>query len=105
MSAKSKTTTSDRHRVLTTTVRLPKILYEQARRVLEEGQTEANSLNELLVDSLQERLKQLQRAEIDAGFAVMKDDTQYHSESALLAEQFASNDRETLWRAEKKELK
>ena len=85
----------------TTTVRLPKDLYEEARRALQSGQIEANSLNDLLVESLAEKLNQLRRELVDAGFAGMKSDERYQRESALLAEQFASNDHETLPRTHK----
>ena len=95
-------TTTRKSALQTTTVRLPRRLYEEARRALEKGDTEANSLNDLLVQSLEERLKQLRRQFIDAEFAEMKNDTQYHRESAAMAQQFASNDRETLRSAEKK---
>jgi hypothetical protein len=63
---------------------------------LQSGQTGANSLNDLLVESLAERLKRLRRELIDEGFASMKGDERYQQESALLAKQFASNDQETL---------
>jgi hypothetical protein len=86
----------------TTTVRLPRRLYEEARRALEKGDTEASSLNDLLVQSLEERLKRVRRDFIDAEFTQMKNDTHYHRESAVMARQFASNDRETLRSAEKK---
>ena len=83
-----------------TTIRIPKRLYEEARSMVENGGTDAHSLNELLVDSLSEKLKQLRRQRIDAEFAGMRSDVQYHRESAVLAEQFTTNDSETLRLAE-----
>ena len=80
----------------TTTVRLPSRLYEEARRALEKGDTEASSLNDLLVQSLEERLKRLQRELIDREFEQMKDDRHYERESKVIAKQFAASDRETL---------
>ena len=80
----------------TTTVRLPRQLYEEARGMVETGAANASSLNELLVDSLDEKLKQLRRSRIDAEFAGMRTDPQFHSESKLIAGQFSTNDRETL---------
>jgi hypothetical protein len=59
-------------------------------------------MNDLLVQSLEERLKRLRREFIDAEFAQMKNDAQYHRESTVMAQQFTSNDRETLRSAEKK---
>jgi hypothetical protein len=85
----------------TTTVRLPRRLYEEALSVLEKGATEANSLNDLLVDSLSEKLEQLRREYIDAEFAEMRHDVQYGRESTILARQFISNDRDTLRFSEK----
>ena len=79
-----------------TTVRLPRRLYEEARRALEKGQTDATSLNDLLVQSLEERLRKVRREFIDREFAKMKNDARYHRESTLMARQFATNDRETL---------
>src|SRR5437016_9880291 len=89
--------------LLTTTVRLPKRLYEEARSALEKGEADASSLNDLLVKSLEEKLKQLRRESIDAEFAEMRDDAQYHRESLAIAKEFASSDGETLRLAEKGE--
>ena len=80
----------------TTTVRLPKRLYEEARTVVRLRSTDANSLNDLLVESLSVRLKQIRRKQIDDEFSMMKNDAQYRRESELIAEQFAANDRETI---------
>ena len=60
----------------TTTVRLPRRLYEEARYALEKGETEASSLNDLLVQSLDERLQRMRREWIDRDFAQMKNDPQ-----------------------------
>jgi hypothetical protein len=88
--------TSRKSPLQTTTVRLPRHLYEEARRALEKGDTEASSLNGLLVQSLEERLKRLHRELIDREFEQMKNDRQYQRESAVIAQQFAASDRETL---------
>jgi hypothetical protein len=85
----------------TTTVRLPRRLYEEARHALEKGETEAGSLNDLLVQSLEAWLQRVRREWIDREFAQMKNDPQYQRESAAVAKQFASNDRETLRSAER----
>jgi hypothetical protein len=88
--------TSHKSTLQTTTVRLPRRLYEEARRALEKGDTEASSLNDLLVQSLEERLKRLQRELIDREFEQMKYDRHYQRESKVIAKQFAASDRETL---------
>jgi outer membrane lipopolysaccharide assembly protein LptE/RlpB len=79
----------------TTTVRLPKKLYDEARSALAKGAADASSLNDLLIDALQARLKQLHREQIDSEFAEMKSDAQYAQESTTIAEQFSTNDRDT----------
>jgi len=88
--------TSRKSTLQTTTVRLPRRLYEEARRALEKGDTAASSLNDLLVQSLEERLKRLHRELIDREFEQMKNDRQYQRESEVIAKQFAASDRETL---------
>jgi hypothetical protein len=80
---------------------LPKRLYEEARRVLKEGETDAASFNDLLIQSLEERLQRVRRELIDREFAAMKDDAPYQRESALINQQFASNDRDTLQSTDK----
>lgn len=93
--------TASKMHLQTTTVRLPRRLYEKAREVVEKGWTEASSFNELLVESLDNRLKELRRAQIDAEFDQMKNDVQYDHEASIIARQFATNDRDTLRSAEK----
>jgi hypothetical protein len=95
--------TAPKSSLLTTTVRLPKRLYEEARSALEKGEADASSLNDLLIKSLEEKLKQLRRESIDAEFAEMRNDAQYHRESLAIAQEFASSDGETLRLAEKGE--
>ncbi len=46
--------TAHKSSLLTTTVRLPKRLYEEARGALEKGKAGASSLNDLLIKSLEE---------------------------------------------------
>jgi hypothetical protein len=89
----------------TTTVRLPKRLYEEARRALEKGEMGASSMNDLLVQSLEERLQRARREIIDREFEGMKGDEKYQRESALIAKQFAANDRATLRTVDKDELR
>ena len=94
-------TTAHKSNLQITTVRLPRSLYQEAKSVVEKGITPASSLNDLLVDSLSEKLKQLRRQRIDAEFAGMKHDIAYQRESASLSEQFSGNDAETLRLAER----
>jgi hypothetical protein len=78
----------------TTTVRLPKKLYDEARSALDKA--DAGSFNDLMIDALQAKLKHLHREQMDSEFAEMKNDTQYVQESTTIAEQFTTNDRDTL---------
>jgi hypothetical protein len=86
---------------LQTTVRIPRRLYEEARCVVEQGDTDAGSLNELLVNALSEKVRRIKRQMIDREFANMGRDAQYQRESRLLEEQFKTNDRETIRSAER----
>jgi len=79
-----------------TTVRLPQCLYEEARHVVQKGQTEASSLNDLFIESLREHLKQLRRSRIDAAFAEMKNDQHYRREAQKITADFAANDADTI---------
>jgi hypothetical protein len=86
----------------TTPVRIPKRLYEEARSVVETGASEARSLNDLLVDSLSQKLKQLRRERIDAEFAGMKNDGESQRQAEAMADEFAYSDWEALRSAEKR---
>ena len=94
-------TSAQKSKLQTTTVRLPKRLYQEARSVVANGDSHARSLNDLLVDALEMRLKQLRRARIDAEFAEMRRDARYQQESVAIAEQFAATDWEALRSPEK----
>jgi hypothetical protein len=61
-------------------------------RFREKANRVGNSLNDLLINSLQEKLKRLRRELVDAEVAEMKNDAQYHRESSILAQQFSFND-------------
>ena len=79
-----------------TTVRLPQYLYEEARCAVQKGVTEASSLNDLFIESLREKLKQLRRSQIDAAFAEMKNDQHYRREAEKITADFAANDSITI---------
>ena len=87
----------------TTTVRLPRPLYEQARSVVKKGTTDAKSLNDFIVMAIKTYLKIYQRKQIDAAFAGMAQDARYQEEAKTLAEEFAYSDWEAL-RLEEKDL-
>jgi len=93
--------TAHKSAMQSTTVRLPRRLYEEARCVIEKGDTDAGSLNELLVHSLSEKLRRMKRRIIDQQFAGMKHDAHNRQESDTLAKQFETNDRDTFRSAER----
>jgi len=80
----------------TTTVRLPKVLYKEAKAVIEDGEGDSRSFNDFMVASLAEKLRQVRRKRIDDEFSAMRRDADYARESQVLADEFEANDRETL---------
>jgi hypothetical protein len=75
-----------------TTVRLPRNVYERAKTVVVRSQ--ASSFNEFVVQAIEEKVRRLTEAEIDAAFAQMADDADYQRSSIALASEFAKNDGE-----------
>jgi hypothetical protein len=75
----------------TTTIRLPKFLYEQARKAVNEAGIAA-SLNEFLVEAVAEKLHQFRNRQIDAAFAGMAGDESYRQEAKALAGAFERSD-------------
>jgi hypothetical protein len=74
-----------------TTIRLPKFLYEQARKAVNEAGIAA-SLNEFLVEAVAEKLHQFRNRQIDAAFAGMAGDESYRQEAKALAGAFERSD-------------
>lgn len=77
--------------IQTTTVRLPKELYEEARKAVNEAGIAA-SLNEFLVDAVAEKLRQFRDRQIDAAFVGMASDELYRNEATALAGSFERSD-------------
>ncbi len=83
----------------TTTVRLPRPVYEEAKCVVEKekgGSGPVVSMNDLIVHAIRAYLKMYKRRQIDAAFAGMAEDADYQKEASLLAEEFAQSDWEAL---------
>ena len=90
----------------TTTVRLPRPVYDQAKCVVdkEKGGTGSTlSLNDFIVAAIKAYLKMIKRRQIDAAFAGMAEDADYQKEAKLLAEEFEHSDWEAL-RLEEEDL-
>ena len=73
-----------------TTVRLPRQVYERAKTVV--LQSQASSFNEFVVQAIEEKVRRLTEAEIDAAFAQMAHDSDYQRSSIALANQFEKSD-------------
>ena len=83
----------------TTTVRLPRPVYDQVKCVVdkEKGRIGTRiSLNDLIVTAITAYLKMYKRRSIDAAFASMAEDADYQKEANLLAEEFEHSDWEAL---------
>ena len=83
----------------TTTVRLPRPLYEQAKCIVEKEKGLAGqsiSLNDLIVTAIKSYVRLYERRQIDAQFAGMAKDAVYQKEARLLAEEFEHSDWESL---------
>src|SRR5271167_2316788 len=75
-----------------TTVRLPRHVYERAKTVV--IQSQASSFNEFVVQAIEEKVRRLTEAEIDAAFAQMAHDENYQRSPNALASEFAKSDGE-----------
>jgi hypothetical protein len=73
-----------------TTVRLPRHVYERAKIVVVRSQ--ASSFNEFVVQAIEEKVRRLTEAEIDAAFAQMAHDADYQRDSIGLASEFDRSD-------------
>jgi hypothetical protein len=82
-----------------TTVRLPRPVYDQAKRFVDcEKKNSATflSLNDFFVTAIQAYVKLVRRRQIDAAFATMAEDANYQKEASLLAEEFEISDWDAL---------
>lgn len=88
-----------RNETYTTTVRLPRPVYEQAKCVVAKEKGKAGavaSMNDFIVLAITSYLKMYKRRQIDAAFAAMAEDADYQKEASLLAEEFAYSDWDAL---------
>ena len=73
------------------TVRLPRQVYERAKRVVEKSEI-ASSFNEFVVKAIEEKLHHLSETEIDAAFDQMANDPDYQRESIAMTREFEKSD-------------
>lgn len=77
-----------------TTIDLPPALLARTQNLVDKGAV--RSRNALIIAALEHFLDYLERQAIDAQFATMADDKDYHSLNLTLTEEFAASDWETL---------
>lgn len=75
-------------RTVRTTITLPSDLLSAVDRAVEGG--EARSRNELIATALRHELAVRERAAIDAAFAELESDADYHAEARAIADEFAT---------------
>jgi hypothetical protein len=75
-----------------TTVRMPRPLYDEARKYVDKDLVPAENINDFFVAAICAYVKLLQRKEIDARFAKMAEDADYQKEAKLIAEEFGQSD-------------
>jgi hypothetical protein len=83
----------DKH-TIRTTLTLPIELLEATDRAVSEGK--AKSRNEFVARAISNELAVQKRAEIDAAFAEMKNDSEYQAEVKIIDREFARSDWEAL---------
>ena len=81
-----------------TTISLPDNLVREIDRLIKIGNIK--SRNQLIVEALRDKVKQLKDADIDAQFALMADDSDYVEETLNIESEFANADAEALRIAE-----
>jgi hypothetical protein len=79
-----------------TTVRMPKLLYDEARKFVHQNVSPAATINDFFVAAVCAYVKLLHRKQVDAAFAAMAEDSDYQKEAQLIAEEFTQSDWEAL---------
>ena len=84
-----------------TTLRLPKPIYDEARRILNQRPSGIDSFNDLVVAALRSFLRRARRRQIDLAFRGMAEDAGFQKEAQLIAKEFEQSDWEALELGEK----
>lgn len=84
-----------------TSLRLPKSMYDEARRLLNQRPSGIASFNDLVVAALRSFLRRARRREIDLAFRGMAEDASFQKEALSLAKEFEQSDWEALELGEK----
>lgn len=77
-----------------TTLRLPRKLYEKAKRMIESR--EGGSFNDFIVTALAAYVRALERKAIDESFKGMANDRDYQRETRRIMKEFSASDAETI---------
>jgi len=86
------------------TLRLPRILYDEARGFVERRASPARNINDFFVAAVGAYVKLLKRKQIDAAFQGMSADAEYQKEAQLIAEQFSAADWQAFQTAERESV-
>lgn len=73
-------------------VRMPAPLYRHAKQAVDEEIEEISSVNEFIVRAIQEKLKRINEAKIDAAFSGMGADAKYLRTTGNISREFAGSD-------------
>jgi len=83
-----------------TTVRIPKALCAEAEVFVVGEHRSAGSLNQLVCESLKEKIRSLKQQKIDEAFAGMATDEKYQKLTQQISEDFATSDWHSLRESE-----
>ena len=84
-----------------TSLRLPKVLYDQAKSVVEERIANVASFNDLVIAAIMAYVKVARRRQIDLAFKGMARDSDYQKQAKLISAEFEDSDWEALELEEK----
>ena len=85
-----------------TSLRLPKPVYDQAKRLVAQRPSGIDSFNDLVVAALRSFLGKARRRQIDLAFRGMAEDADFQREAQLIAKEFEQSDWEALELGEKR---
>ena len=80
-----------------TTVRIPRPLYEEAKKF-----AKSEGIGDLVAESLEEKLRRLRKQRIDEAFAGMATDEKYQAETLKVSREFQASDWHALTQTEGK---
>lgn len=83
-----------RNRYQNTTLRMPRQIYQGAKRVVSRFDV---SFNDFVLEAIEEKLQRLSEQEIDMAFAQMAEDNDYQRSAIEMAREFEKSD----WEAQK----